>query len=212
MTTLSDLERWFSPERLAPYQHVCGGRSERAAELYGWNAEIAAALWHTLGHLEILVRQTMHAHLLAWSYAQHRDDRWYLALDRHLTDRARLDVNTARQRATVHSKGESPGRVVAELSFGFWRYLLSSHYERTLWVPCLRGAFPQLPGVRKHLERPVAELHRLRNRIAHHEPVHSLPIADLREKALMVAGWISADARTWIANGDATPTLLNRRP
>ena len=169
MTTLSDLEQWFSPERLAPYRKACHGHGNRAAELYTWNADISAALWRTLGHLEILLRQTMHARLLTWSRAQHRDDRWYLAIDRQLTNRARLDIQDARQRATRDGKAETPGRVVAELNLGFWRYLLSSHYERILWLACLRGSFPQLPGLRKHVERPVAELHRLRNRLAHRE-------------------------------------------
>lgn len=29
------------------------------------------------------------------------------------------------------------GRVVAELSFGFWTALIGRKYEKRLWVPCL---------------------------------------------------------------------------
>ena len=29
-----------------------------------------------------------------------------------------------------------------ELSFGFWRFLLSKRYQNTLWAPHLRKAFP----------------------------------------------------------------------
>ncbi len=37
-------------------------------------------------------------------------------------------------------------RLVAELSFGFWRYLLSSRYHASLWVPDLHRAFPRGPA------------------------------------------------------------------
>ena len=47
-------------------------------------------------------------------------------------------------RATRNGRLEMPGRVVAQLTLGFWRYLLASRYGRTLWLPCLRQAFPGL--------------------------------------------------------------------
>jgi hypothetical protein len=36
------------------------------------------------------------------------------------------------------------GKVVAELTFGFWRYILAGTYQATLWSPALRHAFPHL--------------------------------------------------------------------
>lgn len=212
MTKLSDLERWFSAERLVPYRAACDGADDRAADLYAWNGALSAALWQTLGHVEILLRQAMHRQLSSWSQKREHDDRWYIAVDAYLTDRARIDVRQARRRVTKSGKAETPGRVVAELNLGFWRYLLASHYERTLWLSCLRQAFPHLHGIRKHIERPVADLHRLRNRLAHHEPIHHQPIEDLREKALLVAGWVDPAARDWILAGDTVPQVVMRRP
>lgn len=212
MTTVSELERWFSEERLVPYRAASDGASGNAVDLYGWNAVLSAALWRTLGHVEILLRQAMHRELLAWSHRRCGDERWYITFGDDLTARARSDVCQARRRVTTLRKPETPGRVVAELNLGFWRYLLASHYERTLWLSCLRRAFPHLRGLRKHLERPVADLHRLRNRLAHHEPIHHLPIEELREKALLVAGWIDPAARDWIHAGDTVHQVVNRRP
>lgn len=212
MTSFFDLERWFSAERLKPYHAACDGAAARAADLYGWNAALSAALWRTLGHVEILLRQSMHRELLAWSRKHRGDDRWYLVADAYLTDRARTDVRHARHRVTKGGKRESPGRVIAELNLGFWRYLLASHYDRTLWLPCLRRAFPHLRGLRKHVERPVADLHRLRNRLAHHEPIHHLQIEDLHRKALRVAGWIDPVARDWIHAGDTVHRVISQRP
>ncbi|HXL93420.1 MAG TPA: hypothetical protein VN969_31200 [Streptosporangiaceae bacterium] len=49
----------------------------------------------------------------------------------------------ARQQATDGGQHPVvPGKVVAELHFGFWRYLLASKYYTALWVPALSAAFP----------------------------------------------------------------------
>ncbi|GGQ47929.1 hypothetical protein ACFFKE_08505 [Streptomyces mutabilis] len=37
------------------------------------------------------------------------------------------------------------GKVIAELSFGFWRFLLARQYKTNLW-PDLAGAFPYAPN------------------------------------------------------------------
>jgi hypothetical protein len=88
-----------------------------------------------------------------------------------------------RARRGISSTAVPSGKIVAELPFGFWRYLLAKRYSATLW-PAIRHGFPQLPGRdRARLERPVIRLHQLRNRIAHHEPLirENLParLADL---------------------------------
>ncbi|MEV5440916.1 hypothetical protein AB0K80_33680 [Streptomyces sp. NPDC052682] len=60
-------------------------------------------------------------------------------------------------------------RVIAELSFGFWRSLLARQYKTKLW-PGLAGAFPHAPNrALETVEDPVKQLHEFRNRIAHHE-------------------------------------------
>lgn len=210
--TFTDLQRWFSAERLAPYARACEGDRDRAVALYAWNGELAAALWRTLGHVEVLLRNGLHEQLTAHSRRRHGDGRWYLTMTPVLNERTREDIGEARRRATRTGRAETPGRVVAELNLGFWRYLLSRHYERTLWLPALRWAFPHLHGIRRTVERPVADLHVLRNRIGHHEPIHHQPIRHRRQQALDLAGWIDPAARDWIAAGDGIGELLHHKP
>ncbi|ELB86058.1 hypothetical protein Rwratislav_46905, partial [Rhodococcus wratislaviensis IFP 2016] len=60
--------------------------------------------------------------------------------------------------------------------FGFWRFLHSRSYEATLWTPSLRHAYPhQTPRRRSDVYN---HLNTLRNRIAHHEPIHGPAIGD----------------------------------
>ena len=77
--------------------------------------------------------------------------------------------------------------------FGFWRYLSSSAHDVTLWRPYLHHAFPA-GTARPDVDIRAGELHELRNRVAHHEPLltedlqrkHTLllELADLIEPSL----------------------------
>ncbi len=171
--------------------------------LYRWNARVAAELWEALGHTEVLLRNAIHGALTARHQHRREPGYWFDDPRREFDARAHDEIDTARRRArrSVSSVAVPSGKIVAELPFGFWRYLLAKRYSSTLW-PAIRHGFPQLPGRdRARLERPVIRLHNLRNRIAHHEPLirENLParLADL-EYVLdaidpVLRGWVRDD-------------------
>jgi hypothetical protein len=112
-------------------------------------------------------------------------------------------VIKARERAT--RRGRDPaihGKVVAELSFGFWRYLVASRYLTALWIPGARAAFPNGPADlrmrRAQLERRLHNLMLVRNRAAHHEPIHRRDLARDFRDAVTVAGWVHPQAAVWL--------------
>lgn len=110
---------------------------------------------------------------------------------------------------------------MAALSFGFWISLLGSggrinpvgrkaNYEMTLWRPALRGAFPNCTSLtRKQAHKPLDCLRKLRNRIAHHEPIFARDLANDHQHVLDVTGWISPGVRMWIEHHSRVPTLLD---
>ena len=66
----------------------------------------------------------------------------------------------------------TPGKVVAELTFGFWVELLSRRNQNALWVGRkLKTAFPNTTLTRKQIHGRLKTIQLLRNRISHHEPV-----------------------------------------
>jgi hypothetical protein len=78
---------------------------------------------------------------------------------------------------------------VAELPFGFWRYLLERRYQTTLWPQALRHDFPHLSaGGRSMLRDTGLDLQGLRNRSAHHEPIHGIDLSRSHRQSLKVAG------------------------
>jgi hypothetical protein len=207
---LVTLGRRISAERFAPYRAAAGGDLERAIILYEGNTELSAAFWAVLSDLEILVRNAMHDKLSAWSTATYGRPDWYLDHGNVFTLQTAGDINTARRHAAAFGRTESVGRIIAELPLGFWRFLLSSRYERSLWLPCLRDAFPgnRGHGMRRDVHDAMRDLHLLRNRIAHHEPIHNRPLGALHGVALTTAGWVCPTTRQWIAARSRVPALL----
>lgn len=102
---------------------------------------------------------------------------------------------------------------MSELTFGFWRNLLSARYERTLWTPVLRHAFPNLaPQRRVDVAKPVERLNHLRNRIAHYEPIYPRRLELDQRDALGVVAAICGDSRAWLEQISLVTGTLARRP
>jgi len=142
-------------------------------DLYIWNSQAAAAFYESLHLLEVALRNTLNNALTA-----HWSPTWYRDRSVPLSPGSRTEVAKAIQRATQGGITESPGRVVAELTFGFWWSLLGDNYDQRLWKPCLKQAFPASVR-RRRLHATLDDLRRLRNRCAHHEPIfiRSSPVA-----------------------------------
>lgn len=102
-----------------------------------------------------------------------------------------------------------PGKVIAELPFGFWRYLSVKRHDQRLWIPYLHKAFR--PGVARR-DEPIKRLHRLRNRVAHHEPLLNIDLLARCDDVLTLAGLILPELRSYIAATSSCPKLLAQRP
>lgn len=132
-------------------------------------ATSSPAFFESIHYFEVALRNTMDQALDRWVSSSPATDSWYRSRAVPLTDVARKTVRTAVGRATDGGRRpELPGRVVAEPGLGFWWSLLAPGYGRTLWLPCLRRAFPAARQQRLH--GAVDDVRLLRNRIAHHEP------------------------------------------
>ena len=114
--------------------------------------------------------------------------------------------------ANAGGTGAPPGKIVAELMFGFWRYLSSAAHEKTLWVPALHRAFP--PGTDRalHVDGPVGRLHELRNRVAHHEPLLSTDVAGRLADLTGLAARLDPQLGQYLQATSSVPKLLTARP
>lgn len=201
----------LSSERLSTYVAHCEGNRGTALRLYGWNAAVSAGFWQPLGHLEVALRNTMSSALTERHRRGGASGSWLDDADRSLDGRARADIAVARRRVRRKGKRPSDSQTISELSFGFWRFLITRRHT-ALW-PDLASAFPRAPDRRREtVEDPVARLHELRNRIAHHQRVWNRDLAARYADVLLVAGYLDADLPAWIARACKVPALLRARP
>ncbi len=138
-----DLKRLFSAERLSTYIDHCGGDFAEAVEMYRWNSAITAAFWEPVGHLEVALRNTLDDRLATRHRRLERSGFWLNDPAQELGSRARLDIASARDRVRQKGKRASDGQTISELSFGFWRFLITKKLT-ALW-PDLASGFPDAP-------------------------------------------------------------------
>ncbi|KQQ21991.1 hypothetical protein ASF48_01780 [Rathayibacter sp. Leaf299] len=193
--------------RLTPYLASTGGDAAAAIRLYCWNIEAGAAILGASGALEVGVRNSMHRELSAhWS-----QESWW--------DSAPLRANEADQirdaiRFLERRRGAgnwSPGHVVAEVKASFWEGMLVNRYHRSLWEPALRFAFPMFTGRRGELHGRMERLRLLRNRAAHHEPVHARDLMVDHRYMCELALYVDPDLAEWIRSHSRLPGIVAAR-
>ncbi|MDQ1711442.1 MAG: hypothetical protein QOE45_892 [Frankiaceae bacterium] len=205
----------LTAERLGSYLAATADDLDRAFDLYEWNMAASAGVLTTVAMVEVVVRNALDATLREWALRQSAPGPWFdlAPLDEH----GREDMTKARARATRYGRHpEVPGKVVAELTFGFWRFLVGSRYHASLWVPATAAAFPNaVPDIRRRRRDVADRMQRLafvRNRAAHHEPIHRRDLREDHAAAVELTGWVCADCAAWVAARSPIPRLVRERP
>ncbi len=211
------VEDWLSPARFAAYVAECRGDRDRALALYEWNASVSAAFYRDLGHLEVALRNAYDRAITArWRGQQH----WLvdpsgptrIPLVRHGTNvnaRAQTLADDAVKRAG--GVNAPPGKIIAELSFGWWRYLTSRAHEKTLWVPYLHHAYPRGTN-RADVDLVVVQLHALRNRVAHLEPLFPRPLLTDHGRLLWLCEKLNPTLADFLRGSSTVVLRLQARP
>lgn len=210
-TPFESLERHLTPERLWPYRVAAGGVLAGAIRLYQWNSLASGAMHELLGNVEVLIRNALDRQLQDRHKRSGHGGDWWDDPEGRLEPKRRDDARKARQH--VRRQPVTHGRILAELPFGFWRYLLSSRYEATLWTPALRHGFPFLrPAARQRIYQPVDHLYTLRNRVAHHEPIHQVDLTAYEDDAVFVVGSMDPGLADWLRATSRLTEVLAQRP
>lgn len=226
----------ISPNRLTTYQSASFTSQCDVLDLYVWDRDLAAAAMADIAILEVAMRNAMSKVL---EQVAGRAD-WY-AVDIGLDNRSLRAV--AKAWGEVPTGIRIPGRVVAQLMFGFWRNLLEAggplgegprkvgaDYE-ALWRAHLRTAFPGgnavarargMQSTRTSTLGVVKEVHALRNRAAHHEPlVNGFPMpgekrrltsAEGHKACLRLAALLDRDLESWLKADSRMAQVLAARP
>lgn len=218
-TTTIAIKNALSAARMGTYETISDGAGNHispdlALELYAWNAQISAAFLAPLHICEVVIRNAV-ADALESQYGNRWP--WSPSFEQSLPNPSsgyspRGDLQSARQRATT------TGKVIPELKFVFWQKMFTSRYDIRLWNTYLTQVFPNLPQgqsisqSRQMLYAELEALRKLRNRIAHHEPIFKRNLADDFQKITDLIAFRCLITVTWMRQNQQASQLLAKRP
>jgi len=195
---VKSIERTVSHERLKRYLAAANNDVPKALHLYDANVALSETIYGVLHGVEIAIRNAMHYELSTALATEHWFDKVQLA--------PYLGERVVEAMLEAGGSKASAGKVIAELPFGFWTDLTARRNHWSLWVPYLHKAFPNAKVPRPAIHRRLEDIRRLRNRIAHHEPIltaqkivyvghgRSIALAQIDE----CVGWVCPDTAAWL--------------
>lgn len=108
--------------------------------------------------------------------------------------------------------------MIAELPFFFWQNLFTKRFELRLWSAHLFEVMPYLDKtqevsmLRRLLFDELEQVRKLRNRIAHHEPVFRRDLEADFQRISWLIGLRSPETTVWMTQNQQVLSLLSRRP
>ena len=183
-------------------------------------------MYECLHRFEVILRNALDEQLCRWNATQRDRQTGRVHTSDWLMDPSRLlhrlvgdDIRKASRRARTALRGAErpPGHpdVLAQLSFGTWRFLLPDKDpgRQLLWNKALATAFPKLAGAPSDLVDHVDHIYRLRNRVAHLEPLlNAGMVADRFDRMRTVLLAIDPAVEMWFVSRQRVTTTLKTKP
>lgn len=207
------IERSLSQARLTTYSSEVRAHNCNALQMYTWNAKVAADFLFPLHFCEVVIRNAV-SEAITSTYEERWP--WSVAFHRSLPNsgkyRQRQDLeNTRRSESTT-------GKVIPELKFVFWQKMFTSRFDERLWQPQLNRVFPHLPTnqsvetSREEIYQRLEQVRKLRNRIAHHEPIFKRDLASDYQAIELLIRWRCPQTADWMHRHQQVTTILAQDP
>lgn len=213
-----EFAKLVSEPRLSKYRRATDD-PELVPDLYAMDMRLSAAAFKALHMAEVVVRNAMDRELRRWNAAAGHGEAWTtnpagLLKSCFYDDAADLKEAKRKAEKAVTSRDVLHDDVLAQLSFGAWRYLMppnrAHHAKDRIWDEAISHAFanrsPNSP--RSSLTKSVSIIYDLRNRVAHHEPVFHLDLQAKRRNIKDVIDAVSREARRWFTTNDEFSAMI----
>lgn len=190
--------------------------STQALELYAWNALVSGALLMPLHVCEVVVRNAVSEALEARYGANWP---WSSGFELSLPNPA-VGYNPRRDLQSARKGVATTGKVIPELKFVFWQKLFTARYDKRLWdnyLPALLpnigvGAALTVAQARQRVYDDLEQIRKLRNRIAHHEPIITRNLQNDFQRIDELVQFRCHDTAGWMRNNQQALTLIAARP
>lgn len=196
------LQKILSEERLKPYLVKHSNNRKKAIQHYKSNIKISEAFYSPIAILEVGLRNNIDYQLQKkYSIKEWFDHPGFIKI---ISSFQLERIQEARTNILREKKSVTSGKIIAELSFGFWTSLFDQRFERTLWKE-LRFAFPRCPKnirQRRTMSKKLNGIRKLRNRIFHHEPIswNFNALQNYRNEIYEGMDWLNSDLTTFFSD------------
>lgn len=216
-------EHAISPARLDRYCIACHGNQQKAMTLYRKNLTVSQKLFTVISCFEISLRNAINRHCIA-----HHGPDWLrdAAATGGRFDNPHCIMSADIIREVLRSLGGAyaNSKVVAGLGLGFWRYLFSRHQYRALGQNLLHifSGRPQSTAAIQYnapfIFHQLTRVNKIRNRIAHHEPICFLDRQPVRDTSgirqqyaniLQLLHWMGIDVPALLYGVDHVTEVCN---
>lgn len=211
-------ELLFSKIRFSRYLIACGGNQDRAMALYKSNIQASQALYPLISLLEVSLRNAIDRELTK----HYTDSNWLISKRNDFANHPNLTykdfygnilpdyffidkLKKAEDKLQFRRVPITHGKLLAELTFGFW-----VKFFDTSPIKILKGAPLQAFVNKPHIKLGAVHSHlnsivTLRNRISHSEPICfnsagalcHVTIKGYETKIMDSIGWIDSDLKVW---------------
>ena len=192
MVTIQDLEKYslnISIERLSAYIHSNNDTIEDVLKRYKDNIRISKAFYSELSVLEISLRNAINS-----VFKQNFGIDW---LEQEVLNNKLLDsydystllkaYNDVKNECKNSSKNFTTGKVIANLTFGFWTNICLKKYNSKIWTKkgFFKGVFVNYPTNKQQqihtISNTLNSIRKLRNRVFHYERILKNPTSLLNK-------------------------------
>lgn len=208
----SEFEAIMSSQRINRYVQACKGNTKKAMTLYRLNLRLSQEMFTIISCFEVALRNSIDQHLSIL----HGND-WLLNSTQNggIFDNknCKLTCINITEAISKLKQNYTHNKLVAELGFGFWRYMFA-HHQFSASGKNLLHIFPAKPTSTHSIQynhtfvfNQLAQINVVRNRIAHHEPIcfqSGLPVKNttkvrqLHALILQLFQWMTIDASSLI--------------
>ncbi|MDR2883842.1 MAG: hypothetical protein LBV09_01895 [Deferribacteraceae bacterium] len=188
----------MSNGRMRTYEIIAYNTQKDPVDLYLLNTEASASFHFPLNICEVLLRNVIDRILSAkFTENWHTNPQFHRMIDKYHRDKLSSSID----------KYANKGDVITNLSLSFWVNLLSPKYAN-IWKNCFYSSFLEYKAVNPRSNNPenalnavynqLKRINKLRNRIAHYEPIINKNIAVEYKQMLNVISYINADCAEWV--------------
>jgi hypothetical protein len=214
---ISAVNAALSLPRMTTYIAAAGVSQEddlSALELYAWNAAISGALLAPLHICEVVIRNAV-ADALEAVYGNRWP--WSLTFERSLPAHS-VGYNPQKDLQSARSVATTTGMVIPELKLVFWQKMFTRRYDARLWDIHLKRVLPNLDvaqsvaSLRQVVYFDLEQLRKLRNRIAHHEPIFSRNLNDDLTKVMELVRFRCSITAQWMKENNQANSVIAAKP